>query len=225
MNPYKLRRLIINIILIASTVIAITITAVSYKNREWSTMAAAMSVITAVLAIWSSLNLTWKQEDEKQPQVIVFIDNDSHKHAFSLVVKNVGGSPAYNVRLNWIEPVYDYDKKAPRFTDFEEAFDFVFLLNGTQHSRLLIGSDDFRQLCEEAQKPLVYQVEVTYSLNPKGTYRVQQTIYVSLEPFRKSINVLNDQMDFYFENKKVGAHLKSISETLKELNKKLQNNE
>jgi hypothetical protein len=187
-------------------------------------MASSMSVITAILAILSSLNLTWKQEDEKQPQISLYIDNTSHKYAYSLVIKNSGGSPAYNVRIEWTNPIIDYAGKIPRFTDFEDANDFDYLPSGISFSRFLIGAEDYRALIQTNNRPLIYNGIVSYSPFSKGKFRIKQKFKLSLEPFRKHVNVLNDQMDFYFENKKMAQYLKSISESLSKLNKSLEQN-
>lgn len=201
--------------------VAVILTGISYAKSEWSTTASAMSVITAVLAIWISLNLTWQQEDAKQPQITLFIDNNSHKHAYSLVIKNEGGSPAYNVRICWTKPIYDYANNIPRFTDFEDEDDFICLPTGLQFSRFLIGSDTFRELCNNGKEPLVFEGDISFSVSPKNKYRESQSFKVSFEPFKKRLNVLNDQMDFYSENIKLTSHLKSIAESLKEINKQI----
>ena len=221
MNPQKLYRLFLKLILLMSIVIAIVITYISYKQNEWATMASAMTVVTAVLAIGSSLNLTWHQEDEKQPQINLYIDHSSHKHAYSLVIKNEGGSPAYKVKIDWTIPLYDYDHRIPRFTDFDDDYDFHYLQTGVPYSRFIIGSDNIRKLFDESDKPLVYEGLVSYSTSSKGIFRVKQTFKISLEPFKKRLNVLNDQMDFYFENKKISTHLNEINVTLQKLNKTL----
>jgi hypothetical protein len=223
MNIQKIRRLIIILLLLVTSVISLAIIYTSYSQREWATIASAMTVITAILAIWSSLSLTWRQEDEKRPQIDMYIDDTSHKHAYSLIIKNNGGSPAFNVRIKWITPPTDYAGQVPRFTDFDEAYDFDYLPTNTPYSRFLIGSDKFRDLIEKADYPLIYEGIVSYCVSSKASYRTEQPFKLSLEPFKKRLNVLNDQMDFYFENKKLSTHLKSISESLKELNKNLAN--
>lgn len=222
MNIQQIRRISIIVILTASAIIAVAITYTSYKEKRWETVASSMAVITAVLAIWSSLNLTWRQEDEKQAQINLYIDDTSHKFAYSLIIINKGGSPAYNVKLDWIIPIKDYEDKVPRFTDFKEAFDFDYLPTEIPYSRFLLGADDFRKLAESNDKPLHYEGTVSYSVSPKSRFRIKQSFKLSLEPFKKRLNVLNDQMDFYFENKKAAVHLKSISESLQKLTKLLE---
>lgn len=224
MHPQKFKRAFLQLVLLASIGIAVYITFISYRRREWATAASAMSVITAVIAIWSSLNLTWKQEDEKQPQIDLFIDDTSHKHAYSLIIKNNGGSPAYNVKIDWITPLYDYDDKITRFIDYDNEYDFVLLQNGLQYSRFVMGSDQFRDLVMNSNKPLIYEGIVSFTLSSKGKFVVKQPFKVSLEPFRKRLNVLNDQMDFYFENKNLAKYLKSISESLQNLNNSIESN-
>jgi hypothetical protein len=217
-NTRKIRRIILLFVLIVSTIISITITYIAYRHSEWGTMTSSLTVITAILAIWSSLNLTWSQEDEKRPQLSLHIDNTSHKFAYSLVIKNSGGSPAYNVKLEWTNPILDYNGKAPRFTDSEEFFDFDYLPTDIPYSRFLFGANNFKELLKNGNQPLIYEGIVSFSPFPKSKLRETQNFKISLEPYRKHINVLNDQMDFYFENKKISEHLKSIAESLKELN-------
>jgi hypothetical protein len=224
MHPQRLNRFFLKLLLIVSVTIAIVITAVSYRHNEWATMASAMSVITAVLAIWASLNLTWRQEDEKQPQVNIYIDDMSHKHAYSLVIRNDGGGPAYKVRIDWTVPIYDYENKVPRFTDFEDEYDFEYLHNGSHYSRLIMGADSFRGLIENSDKPLIYEGTISYAIKSESSLRIKHPFKVSLEPLKKRVNVLNDQMDFYFENKKLTSHVKSIADSLQKLHKVIANN-
>ena len=221
MNYRNLRRVFVISILIATGVGAVLITFVAFRVKQWETMASAMAVMAAILAIWSSLNVTWQQEDAKQPQISLFIDDTSHKFAYSLIIINRGGSPAYNVKIQWKNPIKDFEGRIPKFTDFEDGFDFEYLPTEISYSRFLIGADDFRKLSESSERPLHFDGIVSYSERPSSKFRVEQVFKVSLEPFKRRLNVLNDQMDFYFENKKITAHLKAISGSLKEISQSL----
>jgi hypothetical protein len=219
MSSRKTYRAFIKAILFLSVSIAVWIIYESYLQKEWNTVASSLAVITAVLAIAASLNLTWHQEDEKRPYINIYIDDISHKYAYSLVIKNVGGSPAYNVKLDWTIPIFDYEKKIPRFTDADDEYDFQVLYNGAEFSRFLISSDTFQKIIADTNTPKFYEGIIVYTDNPKGKSTVKQHFRISLEPLKRRLNVLNDQMDFYFTNKDISNHLKSISNSLKDMSK------
>lgn len=211
--------------LLITTAGAIVIIILSLKAKKWETTTSAMAVIAAILAIWSSLSVTWQQEDAIQPQIALYIDDTSHKFFYSLIIINRGGSPAYNVKLDWINIIKDFDGKIPRFTDFEDTFDFDYLPTGLTYSRFLIGADDFRKLIDLSNEPLIFEGVISYSESLTSKLRIRQEVKLSLEPFKRKVNVLNDQMDFYFENKKMTPHLKSISDSLKNISKTISKNE
>lgn len=75
----------------------------------WATLAAVLAVLAAVSSAWTSQRVVELQEDAIEPNPVPAFDLRSRYNLAQLRVTNRGGSPAYNVRLTWAEPLRDED--------------------------------------------------------------------------------------------------------------------
>jgi hypothetical protein len=216
------KRTLISILLIVCLLITLFIIYKAFEKNEWNTIASALAVITAVLAIWSSLNLTWHQEDEKLPNLILYLDTKRFKHATSLIIENVGGQAAYKIDIEWTKPLLDHDGNLVKFTDFEKSFDIQILPSKKTHSRFVDATVKLFERYADTNEPLIFEGIVTYSLTKRSKKRIKEDFQVSMEPERKSLQGFNDQTDFYAENKDVTKAIKALNKTVTEILSKME---
>lgn len=62
-------------------------------------------------------------EGAHDPFLNIYFDTTSQKFATDLVVRNDGGSTAYNVKIHWIRPLRDQDNIEVRFSKVDDDID------------------------------------------------------------------------------------------------------
>lgn len=107
----KTKQIIINIILLIALLFSVFILIISIKNNEWNTVAASLAVATAINGSWSAQRIIWKQEEELEPKLSVYLDLNSRIGLTLFVIENLGGSTAHNVKIKWEKPMFDREKK------------------------------------------------------------------------------------------------------------------
>jgi hypothetical protein len=103
------------------------------EKEAWSSLAGALAVIAALIAIIPALRLLELQEDALRPRPIPYFDLTSRYQMHQLRVKNFGGSVAYNIRLEWnAHPVNYEDEKI-------ESLDHITVLLPGESVSTLVG--------------------------------------------------------------------------------------
>lgn len=187
----------------------------AYSHYEWGTIASALAVIAAISTVWSSMSLNWKLEDEHEPFLNVYFESQTHKYCTSLVIRNDGGSTAYNIRIRWENPLKDALGKTVRFTDLEDGNDIHSLPKGMHMSRYVKATEDFFS-DKKNDVAEVYEGVLEYNLLPKSRKKATQQFRITMEPFKRSLMTSGDQMNFYFENQ-------SLTKKIDEFNRKIEN--
>lgn len=195
----------------------------AFLEKKWDTITGALAVVAALITIASSLSLNWRLEDEKEPYLHIFFDSKSNRTATSLVVRNDGGSPAFNVRLQWIVALQDFNGKIVQFNADPEGFDILNLPPGTKITRFIGYTQEMLKGLGDASAP-IYTGTLYYSTSPSKKSRLKQEFRISMEPIRKGLMSTDDEAEFYFNNKilaekvkTMGTTMASIDETLKKL--------
>lgn len=108
------RKVIRGAILLAG-VLAIAVATIALREQggrtpqAWMAVAAALAVIASLVSGWSSQRIIELQENALEPAVRVAFDLRSRYQLAQLTVANRGASPAYDVRVEWKEPVKTVD--------------------------------------------------------------------------------------------------------------------
>lgn len=108
--------------------------------ETWATAAAALAVITAVVAAWSSQRVLELHEDAQEPVVVVGIDARRRYQLVQFRVANVGGSPAHDVQIHWNQPLTDADGKAVRISETSEGPDRIPVLLPKESTAIVLGA-------------------------------------------------------------------------------------
>ncbi len=74
MNSKNIKRVAVGLVLTVSVFLSIFLIVKAYIEQKWETIAASLAVITAVFATWSSLRIIWRQEDDLEPEIVLYFD-------------------------------------------------------------------------------------------------------------------------------------------------------
>ena len=122
----KLKRLLTIAILLSGLVCSIFILVGSLNQKDFNTSASSLAVITAIIAAWTALTITWHQEDSLLPIIEVKFDLESRYSLIQLVIENVGKSAAFNVSIKWESPIMGLNKKEINFPYLKNTKDNQF---------------------------------------------------------------------------------------------------
>lgn len=126
----------------------ITLTAILLygpKEKEtWSTLAALLAVIAAVIAVFPALRVLELQEDSLRPQPIPYFDLTSRYDLLQLRIKNFGADVAYDIQLKWKMRPFDHCGNKVQSLDHISALlpqESVSTLIGASHDTVRKLSD------------------------------------------------------------------------------------
>lgn len=114
------------------------------EKETWSTLAAILAVIAAVIGIFPALKVLEIQEDSQRPRPTPYFDLTSRYDLLQLRVKNLGASVAYDVQLKWKTCPVDHKGNEVRSLDHISVLvpdESVSTLIGTSHDTVRKLSD------------------------------------------------------------------------------------
>lgn len=211
----KIKRIVINLFLITGLSLSIVLTIKAYCLREWNTIASCLAVITAIIATFFSVRIIWKQEDDYEPDIIAFFDLDSRSQIIQLVIRNIGGSNAYDIQLNWKDKLIDSN-------NILVELPYVPVLTKGDCIRLFVGisTDRFENAIRENIK-LVYKGNIHFKYSKTSSRYTKKDFEISLEQFRNKLRPITDEQEFHLKNAHLNHNIKEINETLKSIVNKM----
>lgn len=211
----RIQKNIILIVLATAIILAFYILTKTICLKEWNTVSSSLAVITAIIASWSAQRVIWKQEDELEPNLEIILDIDSRKGAAQLLVQNTGGSTAYNIIIHWTKPVKDFKGKVIHFNSGEKGIDFRRLGKGQKYWHYVGTTADLFKKSKDANELLEFEGYIEYRRSKKSKFKKSEKFFISLEPYRDSLDSNNDYNNFLSEVAKIHEDLRNINETLK----------
>jgi len=109
------------------------------QKEAWSTLAAALAVITSMVSAWGAQRVVELEEARMSPYPYPQFDTKSRYGLLLLKITNFGGSAAHNVRLIWDQPLKNSDGKTINFSSSEEAESLSILLPNQHISKIVDG--------------------------------------------------------------------------------------
>lgn|GEM_PF-2753689 len=215
----KTSRLLYWIFLTITAAVTIGIAISTFIVKEWAAFAATLAVIASLLTIYGSLKLNWRMEDAHDPFLNIYFDTTSHKFATGLVIRNDGGSTAYNIKIHWIKPLKDEDNTEVRFSNADDDIDVYSLPAGQSVSRYVRPTESFFPDGKES-KPETFEGELIFYSSPNGRNSHKQKFKLSMALYKMRFMSLNDQMNFYFENRNLSRHIKELNQLISKLDQK-----
>jgi len=165
-----------------------------YLNK-WSEAVSSLAVTAAVISAILAYEVIYNAQINQLPQIIVKVDGESRYSILQLVIQNIGGSAAYNVRLKWLE---EYGEDATKYLKpkltyggdvrihSDQNFDRIISLQKGESHFLVI--DGYWQFFENNKSPANYIALVKYTDQFKGGNEYEIIIPISMEEFRLTLD-------------------------------------
>lgn len=213
----RIKRLLISISLIVGLILACFLSLNAYKEGKWETIASSLAVITAIIAAFLSVRVIWKQEDDYEPDIIAFFDLDSRSEIIQFIIKNVGGSNAYDIKLNWISPLADCNERLVELP-------YVPVLQKGDCIKLFVDISTSRfEKAKKEQKELIYEGEILFKYTRSSNRYFKRHFEISLEQFRMKLRPTTDEQNFHLKNANLNENIKEINSTLLKLVNEIEN--
>jgi hypothetical protein len=218
----KLKKTIISIILFFALILSSFILIKTIYIQEWSVVASSLAVITAIIGSWSAQRIIWKQQEDLEPNIIVYLDLKSRSDCTQFIIENIGGSTAYDVNIKWEKPLKDSKNNNIKFNSGKPNMDFTQITKGQRYTYFVGVTSKIYE--REKNSVLEYYGVIEYKKGTKNRFKESNDFFITMEPYRISLNTENDVQAFFKENSFIHNDLKQINLTLKELNAKLDSN-
>jgi hypothetical protein len=205
----SLKRNLIICLQFIALIIAIVLIVYRGIDKDWATVAAGLAVIAALIANFNGQRIAWRQEDEFEPDLELKYDLKSRTKLTLLSLKNVGGSNAYDVNVNFDTELLDMTNTVVRFENVPS------ISKGEELFKMVSGTVEFFKKIETGALGNVQSGTITFKKSPDERKVYSKRFSISIEHFRRSPSPETDADDFFQK----GA---TISDTLKEINKSLQ---
>lgn len=211
-------RFTIRLILIIASFISISvltltffpdISAINLGNS--ATISASLAVLAAIVSAWGAIKIVEQSEDSQKPYPYPSFDVESRYSLIQLVIKNYGGSPAYNIKVIFDKPILDSEGTQVRFSDSEEISDAAILLQN-EHVSVLV---DASHKIFPKYNDLNFSGNITFE-NSSGK-KTKNRFTISLEQYRKTLAHSNENLKTSYELQKLPKVLKEISNELNEI--------
>lgn len=202
MNRYVIRSILL---LIAMGALALIIIMFRFKEIEkWGVIIACLAVITAIISAWNTQRIVEVEEDKKKPYIEIFFDLYSRYLMLQLVIKNTGGSPAYDVKVIWDKSIISTFGKIVTFDNMQilRAGETISIFVDTT-TKMIVNTD------------LNYSGTIIYKDSFKK--KRKQNFCISLEQYRKAVTFSEESLKTHHELQKLPKALKKIEEELKKL--------
>lgn len=184
--------------------------------ETWATLAAALAVVTAVIAAWSSQRVLELQEDAQEPLLSVGIDARRRYQLVQFRLANVGATPAHDIEILWEDPLLDADGNVVRVSASSDTDILPVLLAGESTAIALGASHRFFQ----THKGRTFRGLVRYK-NSSGASR-QQRFSFSTEVHQRSLVHDEEEPKTLYELQKLPEMLQAIARELSGLRSELR---
>jgi len=120
-------------------VVSLVLAFLSFKNKEWETLTATISLTIAIISGWIAFEAFYRQSLTNKPQIITRIDFKSRYGLGLLIVENLGSKPAFNINFIWNKELKNFKGEKVRFGKSNSEFD-IPVLNPNESTSTIIGT-------------------------------------------------------------------------------------
>lgn len=183
----------------------------SFQLDSLNVIAAALAVITASLSAWSAQKLIEQEEDARRPQLYLSIDVTSRYNLAQVVLRNVGGRPAFDIYLTWDQPLLDHKGVPITFTGRADGLAAPVLMPGETLSAVIDVTSDLAKRAD-----LLFSGSIRFSNRPMGKQQTEGFL-LSAEKYRQTLLHVDEMTRTLYELQKVPGELHDLASTLHSL--------
>jgi hypothetical protein len=178
-------------------------------------LAAALAVITAVIAAWGAQKVIEREDDARRPLPDLTVDVSSRYALAQLVLRNFGGTPAFDVRIHWDAPLLDSDGNMVSFSERADGVAASVLPNG---ERVMAFIDAVSNLVK--RKETIYSGELIYAERPGGKRKTRK-FALDLGKYRQTLIFSDELPRTLHELQAIPGNLDGIRDELQQLRSRL----
>lgn len=184
----------------------------SVINSKWEVTAAALAVIAAIISNFNSQRITWKQEDEYEADIEIDFDLKTINRLVLLVIENIGGSRAYNLRFEITPELKILNDEVIN------VFDLKFV-NKKERIQYIVSdtAEMFAQNLEK-ERPIDYKINYSFSQTENGR-KIFKNKTISIEHYRKTTSPDLDLETFYIKNANISEKIDKLEKTIAKVSK------
>lgn len=206
------RFLIISFVVLIVT--SLLLAFLSYMDKEWGTLTAAISLIIAIISGWIAYETLYRQSLSDRPQIVLRLDTKSRYGLILLVAENLGAKPAFNIKFAWDQDLFNHKGEKMTFNKYDSLID-IPVLNPKESTSVVIDSpSSFYEKNRDKNLDFSGLIVFQESLNSK-----RENTY----PFLFSFKHYGLSPSFETEEPKTMHELQKIPERLENLTNELKN--
>lgn len=179
-------------------------------------LAAALAVITAVIAAWGAQKVIEREDDASRPLPDLTVDVSSRYALAQLVLRNVGGTPAFDVLIHWDTPLLDCNGDLVSFSERADGVAASVLPNGEKVMALI---DTVSNLVKRNET--TYSGELIYA-ERSGGRRKSRRFSLDLGKYRQTLTFSNELPRTLHELQAIPGKLDGIRDELQQIQSRLR---
>jgi len=213
------RILIFSFVLLIS--ISLFLAYLSFENKEWATLTAAISLTIAIISGWIAYETFYRQALSNKPQIILRLDTKSRFGLILLVAENLGEKPAFNIMFKWNQNLLNHKGEKILFNKYDTLVD-IPVLNTKESTSVIIDSpSSFFEKNRANNLDFNGMIEFQESLNSKR--KTSYPFQFSFKHYGLSPSFENEEPKTMHELQKIPENLENIKNELKNILKILSN--
>lgn len=212
-------------------ILSIIMTLYALSLNKWPEAVSSLGVAAAIISAMLAFEVVHQSYVNQLPQIILKIDGESRYGILQLVIQNIGGSTAFNIRFTWLEEFGDpkriYNKPKLIYGGFvaihkESEFNrIVALQKGESH---FIVIDGYNQFYENNPTPTNYIARIEFSDQlEEGSY-FSYDIPLSMEEFRTTLDHTKESTKANYSITLIPKKLDALTSKLEEIKRELSKN-
>lgn len=210
----KILQTLFVLFLIASILLVI----ISYYNREWQTITAAISLIIAIISGWIAYEVFYRQSQSEKPQIILRFDFRSRHSLVLLVVENLGKKPAFEIKIKWNRELLNNNGEPVKFNKYDNTSE-IPVLNANEQTSVIIDAPN--SLFDRYKgDDMDFSGTITFKENIRTKRTTSYPFFLSLKHYGNSPMIENEEPKTMFELQKIPKKLDEIKNEIRKVSKK-----
>ena len=186
----------------------------SLNANDLNTSASCLAVITAIIASWTALTITWNQENSLLPILELRFDLESRYSLIQLVIENVGKSLAYDISIKWNKPLKDSKDKEINFPALPNSKKAQILVLIPNEKASILVDEESHFFDKYKNSELNYSASISYKTSKRALFYEKKEVLLSLEHRRKGLSYEKEDPRTHYELQRIPKILEEIKNVL-----------
>ncbi|GAB3178114.1 hypothetical protein GCM10027291_43060 [Telluribacter humicola] len=196
----------------------------SLNISKYDVTAGSFAVIASTISAIFAYEIIHKDKVNQLPFVTIGFDDHSRYSFFQFVVKNIGGSTAFNVQVEWLNELnnssssYSIPKnlegKPIRFHKEDQFNRILALQKGETHYTLVNSHNEFFK----QNKPACFLARITFEDSFIDGEKYSYLIPISLEENKWTLDHIDEKLKAEYQIQKLPKKLDDIKSELERMN-------